>query len=120
MNYNQIEKLKSTMINISKNGSRLRIPSCGISGRIVGVGFKPFWTSPADSKIEKLEINFVDDFGNLVPFRFFNIVDYDVVDREDRGKDKIKSISLDIHVCSFNQTINRETVEKVRLELFPD
>ncbi|NLD45994.1 MAG: hypothetical protein GX660_02180 [Clostridiaceae bacterium] len=118
MDYKQIEKLKSVMINLSRYGCRLKVPFYGISGRIVGVGFKPFWTSPVDSKIEKLEINFLDDFGKLVPFIFYNIISYDVINSEEKGN--IKNVSLDIHVCSLNQKRHGDPVEKVRVEMFSD
>jgi len=70
MNYQEIEKLKAVLTKMMKKGCMLMIPAYGAEGRIVSIGFRPYWTNPGDSKIEKLEINFVDNRGRVVPFVF--------------------------------------------------
>jgi hypothetical protein len=118
MDYKQIESLKMALINLAKQGSSLKIPLYNIDGRIVGVGFKPYWTSPLDSKIDKLEINYVDRLGRVIPFRFYNIIGYDVISNDGRDYDSMKNVSLDIHVYSPDKSRDEEPYEKVRIDIF--
>lgn len=118
MDYKQIESLKLAITNLARQGSMLEIPSYGVNGKIVGVGFKPYWTSPVDSKIEKLEINVQDQYGRVFPFNFFNVVGYDVISNDGRGYHDMKNASLDIHVYSPNQNRDEEPLEKVHVDIY--
>ncbi|MFZ5989518.1 MAG: hypothetical protein ACOYWZ_20670 [Bacillota bacterium] len=117
MNSRDIEKLKETLTNMMKNGCKLHVPAYGASGRVVGIGFKPYWTNPIDSKIEKLEINFMDNNGRIIPFNFYNVIGYDIVSHEGQRLDNANSISLDIHVYSPVKSRDEESYDKVRVEI---
>lgn len=120
MNYKQIENLKFALLNLARQGCRLNIPSHGVSGRIIGVGFKPYWTSPLDSKIEKMEINYVDDTGNVIPFNLHNITKYDVISNDGTGYESMQNACMDIHVFSQSNGRDEEPYEKVRVEISKD
>ena len=115
MNYREIESLKRTLLNLVRQGCRLRIPAHGITGKIVGIGFNPYWTSPLDSKIEKLELNFTDDGGRVRPFTFYNVIGYDFISGDSR-----ENACLDIHVYSANKGRDEEPSEKIRMDIFTE
>ncbi len=117
MNYKDIEFLKSTLTSLVKQGCTLEIPSYGVGGRVVGIGFKPYWTNPVDSKVERLELNFMDNYGRLTPFNFYNVTGYDVVSRDEDKAAGLRNICLDIHVYSPGKSRDEEPSEKVRLNL---
>lgn len=117
MNYKQIENLKLALLSLARQGCRLDIPSHGINGRIIGVGFKPYWTSPVDSKIEKLEINYIDGSDRIVPFSFHNIIGYDVISNDGTGYESMENACMDIHVFSQSKSRDEESIEKVRIEI---
>ncbi len=116
-NRNEIGNLKSAITNLAMGGCKLRIDSMGLEGKILGVGFKPFWTNPLDSKIEKIEFNFMDNRGKVVPFYLYNIVGYDVVSFDGQRLDNSKNVALDIHVFSAAKSGGEEPYDKVRLEI---
>lgn len=117
MNYKEIEELKSALTNMMKKGSTLRVPAYGASGKVVGIGFKPYWTNPGDSKIEKLEINFMDASGRVIPFNFFNIIGYEVISRDGKDINETDNVSLDIHVYSPLKSRGAEPYDKIRIEI---
>jgi len=90
MNYQEIEKLKAVLTKMMKKGCMLMIPAYGAEGRIVSIGFRPYWTNPGDSKIEKLEINFVDNRGRVVPLCIYSIIGYEIVSFEGRSLEDAK------------------------------
>ncbi|NLB78350.1 MAG: hypothetical protein GX796_05765 [Clostridiaceae bacterium] len=118
MQYSKIESLKLTLTNLARQGSKIRIPSFDVSGKIVGIGFKPYWTSPLDSKIETLEIQFTDDYGRLIPFNFYNITNYDIIENDRAQKDDSINTTLDIHIFSPNKNRDEDPYEKIRVEIF--
>ncbi|MCX7708314.1 MAG: hypothetical protein N2484_00525 [Clostridia bacterium] len=117
MDYKKIESFKLAILSLAKRGCRIRISSYGIEGRIVGVGFKPYWTVPGDSVIEKLEITYIDQKGRLVPFSFNKIVGYEVISNDGRGYDSMKNACMDIHIFSGKKNRKEEPLEKVRIEI---
>ncbi|MCX7923485.1 MAG: hypothetical protein N3B21_15970 [Clostridia bacterium] len=117
MNRKQIETLKSTLSRLAMQGCKIQSSTYGIAGRLVGIGFKPYWTNPADSKIEKLELNFIDEHGRIRPFYLYNIVGYDIVSYDGRDILNSKNISLDIRVFSPNKSIDKEPYDKISLEI---
>jgi len=50
MNYQEIEKLKAVLTKMMKKGCMLMIPAYGAEGRIVSIGFRPYWTNPVTQK----------------------------------------------------------------------
>ncbi|HEX2926016.1 MAG TPA: hypothetical protein VHP38_07125 [Ruminiclostridium sp.] len=117
MNYKQIESLKFALLNLARQGCRVSIPSYGINGRIIAMGFKPYWTSPVDSKIEKLEINYVDDYGRIVPFNFHNIISYNVISNDGTGFENMRNACVEFHVFSQSKSRDEEPIEKVLIEI---
>lgn len=117
MNFKQIEILKLALLHLSRQGSLVSIPAYGISGKIAGVGFRPYWTGPADTKIEKLELNIIDKSGKVKLFNFDNVIGYDVVSNDGRGYDTMKNATLDIHIFSTDKQTDHKPMEKVRIEI---
>lgn len=119
MNPRDIEGFKSALMGLLSRGCKVNIPSHGISGRIVGIGFKPYWTGPADSKIEKLELNIFEDSGRLVPFSIFNIIDYKIISRDPEKLDirQIGNLVLEIIFYTPNGSSEEGRGDKVRIEL---
>lgn len=117
MNYSEIEKLKSIITNLMQRGSRLKVPAHNVDGKIIGVGFKPYWTNPTDSKIEKLEINFMDSYGRIIPFNFYNITRYSVISHDDQRLENSQNVSLDIHLFAPHKVRDEEPYEKIRVDI---
>lgn len=117
MNYKEIESFKYSLLNLVRKGCQVHIPEYGVRGRIIGVGFKPYWTNPVDSKIEKLEFNILDNHGRLIPFNFFNVIGYNIVSYDGRGIDEADNLSIDIHVYSPNKANEKEPGDKVRVDI---
>ncbi|MCX7747565.1 MAG: hypothetical protein N2645_11875 [Clostridia bacterium] len=120
MDYKKIESLKLTLLNLSRQGCRINIPARGVTGKVISVGFKPYWTSQLDSKIEKLEINIMDDYGRIIPYLFYNVIGFDVISEGERGNDSSKNASLDIHVYSAKRNRDDQLMEKVRIDMFTE
>jgi hypothetical protein len=117
MNYVDIERLKYALANFVRQGCRVKIPHYGVDGKVVGVGFKPYWTKPFDSKIDKLELNIMDDFGRIFPFNFNYITGYEIMSHDGERFEDSRSANLDIFIYSPNSTIAESANEKVRLEI---
>jgi len=122
MNYIDIEKLKYTLANLVRQGCRIKIPDYSIDGKVVGVGFKPYWTNPYDSKIDKLEFNILDRYGNIFPFYFNFITGYDVLSYDGREFAESKNINIDIFMYYPNKARagNEDSSEKVRIEIISE
>lgn len=120
MNYRDIERFKAILTNMLKSGARFEVPSHGINGRVVGIGFKPYWTNPADTKIDKLELNIADSYGRITPFSFNYVIGYDVASYDGRRLEHSKRISLDIHVYASKAERDSDPWEKVRLNIIAD
>jgi hypothetical protein len=122
MNYIDIERLKYALANLVRQGCRIKIPNYGIDGKVVGVGFKPYWTNPYDSKIDKLEFNILDNYGQIFPFYFNYITGYDVLSHDGREFEDSKNINIDIFMYSPNKARarNEESSEKVHIEIISD
>ncbi|HHV30001.1 hypothetical protein [Acetivibrio mesophilus] len=117
MNYKEIEELKSTLTNMMKKGCTLMVPAYRATGKIVGIGFKPYWTNPADSKIEKLEINFMDSIGRVIPFDIYNIIGYEIVSLDGKRIEDAKNICLDIHLYTNVKRRSTEKGDTLRIEI---
>ncbi|HHV98361.1 MAG TPA: hypothetical protein GXX36_02105 [Clostridiaceae bacterium] len=115
MNYNEIERLKYTLINLARQGCELKIPAYGIKGRILGVGFNPYWTNPGDSKINKLEFSIIDKNGMIFPVKFNNIMEYKILKNDAERSEDSKNISMDIALYTPGAR-DKESSKKIRLE----
>lgn len=117
MNCRDIDELKFALMRFMRNGCILNVPGFGASGKIVGIGFKPLWTNPADSKIEKLEINFKDGYGNIKSFCFYNVIGYEIVSYNGLRPDESRSIIIDFHVYSLKRGRDEKPYDKVKVEI---
>lgn len=120
MNYNDIENIKLALLNLARQRCRLRIPSQGIDGKVVGVGFKPYWTGSMDSKMEKLEFDYIDSSGRAATFSLYNITDYSVISHDGRGYDSLKNACIDFKILSPGKNRGEEPYEKVRIDIVTD
>lgn len=118
MNYREIENLKSLLLQMAKQGYRLRNDTFGIDGKIVGLGFKPYWTNPADSKIHKLEFNVSDNYGKVIPFYFYNVVGFNITAKDGARLDKSKDLSFEIQVFTPDKTREKEPYDKVSVQIY--
>lgn len=115
MNYREIERLKYTLTNLARQGCELRIPAYGIKGRVLGVGFNPYWTNPSDSIINKLEFNIIDKSGQIIPVRFNYVIGYNVLHHDAKRFEDSKNISMDIVMYS-REARDKDSGSKVRIE----
>lgn len=120
MNYTEIERLKLTLTSLVRQGCRVKVPAYGVEGRVIGVGFKPYWTNNIDSKIDKLEFNIMDNYGRVFPFNFNYVTGYDVITKDANRFEDSKNVSMDIVVYSPNKSRDENFSEKVRLEIISE
>jgi hypothetical protein len=117
MNPQQIEKLKSILVHKASRGCKMRILSHVINGRLIGVGFKPYWSGPHDSKIDKLEFNYADNWGKVHTYHICDVVGYDIHYDEEEDFDPFRCKSLDIYAFSPMKSRQKEPYEKIHMEL---
>jgi len=122
LNLQEIEKLKSILTQFVMQGCHMQcIPnqnaSLSATGRVVGVGFRPLWSSPIDSKIEKIELNYIDQRGALQPYSLYNVIGYDIVSYDGENIENSDNISFDMHVYSPLKATSTEPYDKVRLTI---
>ncbi|HHW67787.1 MAG TPA: hypothetical protein GXX16_08790 [Epulopiscium sp.] len=122
MNLQEIEKLKSILTQFVMQGCHMQcIPNQNAalraSGRVVGVGFRPLWSSPIDSKIEKIELNYIDQRGTLHPYSLYNVIGYDIVSYDGQNLENSDHIIFDMHVYSPIKAASKEPYDKVRLDI---
>ena len=120
MNYKEIESLKLALLSLSRKGCSIKIPSAGLNGKIIGVGFKPYWTGPMDSIIEKLEINYIDENGRVKTYHMNAITGYEVLSNDGRGYDSMKRASIDFRVYSADKGSERSKDETIKVDLYID
>lgn len=122
MNLQEIEKLKSILTQFIMKGCQMQCvspqnTSLKVGGRVVGVGFKPLWSSPIDSKIDKLELNYIDQRGTLQPYSLYNVIGYDIVSYDGNEVEDSDRISFDIHVYSPIKSASQEPFDKIRIDI---
>lgn len=117
MNYAEIERFKFTLTNLIRQGCRISLPAYEVDGRLISVGFKPYWTNTSDWKIDRLEFNIMDSNRRVIPFNFNYVTGYDVLSQDGRRFEDSKSISMDIHVYTPDKTREENSGEKVRLDM---
>lgn len=122
MNLQEIEKLKSILTQFVMKGCHIQCfapkdTSSKISGRVLGVGFKPLWSSPIDSKIDKIELNYIDQKGNLQPYSLYNVIGYEIVSYDGNGVEDSNNITFNMHVYSSAKSTSQEPFDKVRIDI---
>jgi len=117
VDYKAIDELKSEITDLVRDGKFIGISQFGISGNIIGAGFKPYWTGKYDSKIDKLELNILNRNGRIIPFAFNNIVGYEKSPKDLNSEDDSSKKYLEIHVFSPSKARDKEPYDKIRLEL---
>ncbi len=113
----KIEAFKFTLAEMARQGCRIHIADQNITGRVVGIGFNPLWTGPADSKIARLDFNYLDDRGRLHTYRFHDIIGYDIISNEDTKKTDSGTTHFDLYVFSPSKANTAEPYDKIRLEI---
>jgi hypothetical protein len=111
--------LKSIFSNMLKNQNTLRSIDLGIDGKLIAIGYKPYWTSQHDSKIEKLELNFLSSRGIMVPLILKNIVDFELYPKDGRRNKKYRVNTIELMILSpyMNPRNAKEIYDKVKFEI---
>lgn len=117
MEAQHIEIFKSLLVQSVRKGCTIQSAMHGISGRVVGIGFKPLWTNPGDSKINGLDINYLDAMGRLRSYYLRDIIDFDVVSYDGKNIMESSDYSLDLHVYSPEKAKSDNPFDKVRVEI---
>ena len=122
MNYKEIDMLKSIFSNMLKNQNTIRSIDLGIDGRLIAIGYNPYWTSQFDSKIEKLELNFLSSRGIMVPLILRNIVDFELYPKEGRRNKKYRINTIELMMLSpyMNPKNVKDIYDKVKFEIIYD
>ncbi|MHB8065542.1 MAG: hypothetical protein ACYDG2_23490 [Ruminiclostridium sp.] len=122
MNYKEIDILKSIFSNMLKNQNTLRSIDFGIDGKLIAIGYNPYWTSRYDSKIEKLELNFLSSRGVMVPLVLKNIVDFEIYPKEGRRNKKYRINNIELIILSpyMNPRNLKDIYDKVKIEIIYD
>lgn len=120
MDYRDIESFKYSLIKLLQKGCTLKIPAYGVEGRIVAIGFKPYWTSPIDSIIDKLEFNILDKrSGRIVPFCFNYMTGYKIIPSGNNCNRDTESVCLDILIYSPGKKRDEDSNDAIRIEISP-
>lgn len=109
--------LKSVLADILKNQNTLRSTDLGLDGKLMAVGYSPFWTSRYDSKIEKIELNFMSSRGIMVPLILKNIVDFELYPKEGRRNKKYRINTIELIMLSPYNNPMRDIYDKVKFEV---
>lgn len=118
MNYMEIENFKSLLLKMVKQGCEVKSHTFGVEGRAVGVGFKPYWTNPGDSKIDKIEFNVLDKRGRIMPFYLNNVIGCDIIPKDDENVDQSKKLLFDLHIFSPSKAREKEPYDKIAVEIY--
>lgn len=115
MDYMDINRLKNLFSDMLKNQHTLKSMELGIEGKLIAVGYKPYWTNRQDSKIETLELNFLSG-GIMVPIVLRNVVNYELYPKKNK-KNRVNAIEL-ILLSPFLLSRNaREVYDKIKIEI---
>ncbi len=122
MDYMDIDRLKNLFSDMLRNQWTLRSMDLGIEGKLIAIGYKPYWTNRQDSKIETLELNFLGSRGVMVPIILKNVVDYELYPKEGKKSKKyranmIEFILLSPYMLSRN---SKDVYDKIKLEIIYD
>ncbi len=119
MDYMEIDKLKSLFSDMLRNQNIIRSMDLGIEGRLIAIGYKPYWTSRQDSKIETLELNFQNSNGVMIPIILRNVVNYELHPKEGKRNKKYRVSMIDIMLLSpyMLSKNSKDVYNKIRLEI---
>jgi hypothetical protein len=122
LDYMDIDRLKNLFSDMLRNQLTLRSMDLGIDGKLIAVGYKPYWTSRQDSKIETLELNFLNNKGIMVPIILRNVVNYEFYPKEGRkGKNyRVNMIELMLLSPIMLARNSRDVYDKIKLEMIYD
>lgn len=123
MNYKEIDILKSVFADIMRNQNILRSTDLGLDGRLMAVGYSPFWTGRNDSKIEKIELNLMSSRGIMVPLILKNIINYELHPEEGRRnmRNKVNRINaIELIMLSPYNSPARDIFDRVKFEVIYD
>ncbi len=119
MDYMDIDRLKNIFSDMLRNQYTLRSMELGIDGKLMAVGYKPYWTSRQDSKIETLELNFLSSKGVMVPIILRNVVNYELYPKEGRKNKKYRVNMIELLILSPYMLArnSKDVYDKIKLEI---
>jgi len=119
LDYMDIDRLKNLFSDMLRNQSTLRSMDLGIEGKLIAIGYKPYWTNRQDSKIETLELNFIDKRGVMVPIILKNVVDYELYPKEGKKSKKYRANMIEIILLSpyMLSRNSKDVYDKIKLEI---
>ncbi len=122
MDYMDIDRLKNLFSDMLRNQWTLRSMDLGIEGKLIGIGYKPYWTNRQDSKIETLELNFLGSRGVMVPIILKNVVDYELYPKEGKKSKKYRANMIEVILLSpyMLSRNSKDVYDKIKLEIIYD
>jgi hypothetical protein len=119
LDYMDIDRLKNIFSDMLRNQYTLRSMELGIDGKLMAVGYKPYWTSRQDSKIETLELNFLSSKGVMVPIILRNVVSYELYPKEGRKNKKYRVNMIELLILSPYMLArnSKDVYDKIKLEI---
>ncbi|MDF2986351.1 MAG: hypothetical protein K0R50_1861 [Eubacterium sp.] len=105
-----------------RNQYALRSMDLGIDGKLIAIGYKPYWTNRQDSKIETLELNFLSNKGIMVPIILRNVVNYELYPKEGRRNKKYRVNTIELMMLSpyMLSRNSKDVYDKIKLEIIYD
>lgn len=102
-----------------KNQYTLRSNDLGIDGKLIAIGYNPYWTGQLDSKIEKIELSFFSTRGIMVPIVLKNIVDFEIYPKEGRKNKKYRINNIELLLLSpyVNPKNQKDIYDRVNFEI---
>ncbi|HHW49700.1 MAG TPA: hypothetical protein GXX14_13940 [Clostridiaceae bacterium] len=116
MDFKDIERFKSAVMSLVSKGCNVNIPEYGIHGRVVGVGYKPYWTGPGDTIIQKFELNIINERGQIIPVKLNNVVGYKLVSSNAERLEDSGKTSFELHLFSHGKPGDAGSIDKVRVD----
>ncbi len=122
MDYMDIDRLKNLFSDMLRNQHTLRSMDLGVDGKLMAVGYKPYWTSRQDSKIETLELNFLSSKGVMVPIILRNVVNYELYPKEGRKNKNYRANMIELMLLSPYMLArnSKDVYDKIKLEIIYD
>ncbi len=122
MDYMDIDRLKNLFSDMLRNQYTLRSMDLGIDGKLIAVGYKPYWTNRQDSKIEALELNFYNNQGIMVPIILRNVVNYELYPKEGKRNKKYRVNMVELMMLSPYMLArnSKDVYDKIKLEIIYD
>jgi len=118
MDFREIENLKTFLMERLREGYRMSIDSLGVDGRIISIGFRPYWTNPGDSKIDKLEFNILKENGKIIPVSLNHLIGYKAAAHGGTSPADSKELNLQLMLYSPNRLDDRHPYDTINLRLY--